>query len=100
MSSEMVFCRGCGKEIHSSAAACPQCGAPQRESIGTKSRLAAVLLAFFLGSFGAHKFYLGRIGLGFLYLVFFWTGIPALLGLIEAIIYLTMTEQAFTAKYG
>ena len=25
----MVFCRGCGKEIHSSAPACPQCGAPQ-----------------------------------------------------------------------
>ncbi|MFM2408896.1 MAG: hypothetical protein RL358_1638 [Pseudomonadota bacterium] len=25
----MVFCRGCGKEIHESAPACPQCGAPQ-----------------------------------------------------------------------
>lgn len=25
----MVFCRGCGKEIHDSAPACPHCGAPQ-----------------------------------------------------------------------
>ena len=25
----MVFCRGCAKEIHSTASACPQCGAPQ-----------------------------------------------------------------------
>jgi hypothetical protein len=24
-----VFCRGCGKEIHETAPACPQCGAPQ-----------------------------------------------------------------------
>jgi Tfp pilus assembly major pilin PilA len=25
----MVFCRGCGKEIHESAPTCPKCGAPQ-----------------------------------------------------------------------
>ena len=24
----MVFCRGCGKEIHESAPMCPHCGAP------------------------------------------------------------------------
>jgi uncharacterized membrane protein YhaH (DUF805 family) len=26
----MVFCRGCGKEIHETAVTCPQCGAPQQ----------------------------------------------------------------------
>jgi hypothetical protein len=26
----MVFCRGCGKELHETAITCPQCGAPQR----------------------------------------------------------------------
>jgi hypothetical protein len=26
---EMVFCRGCGKQIHETAPACPGCGAPQ-----------------------------------------------------------------------
>lgn len=25
----MVFCRGCGKEIHETANSCPNCGAPQ-----------------------------------------------------------------------
>ena len=29
-----------------------------------KSRIAAALLAFFLGGFGVHKFYLGKIGQG------------------------------------
>ncbi len=48
-----------------------------------KDEVAGVLLALFLGSFGMHQFYLRRIGLGALYLVFFWTGIPGLLGLIE-----------------
>lgn len=26
----MIFCRGCGKEIHDSALSCPSCGAPQK----------------------------------------------------------------------
>ncbi|RBA22906.1 zinc ribbon domain-containing protein [Herminiimonas fonticola] len=28
----MVFCRGCGKDIHDSAVTCPHCGAPQTSS--------------------------------------------------------------------
>lgn len=31
----MVFCKGCGKEIHESAPTCPHCGAPQ--SIATSN---------------------------------------------------------------
>lgn len=30
--------------------------------VSPKSRLATTLLAFFLGEFGAHRFYLGKIG--------------------------------------
>ncbi|WP_293401707.1 hypothetical protein [Polaromonas sp.] len=26
----MVYCRGCGKQIHETALACPECGAPQK----------------------------------------------------------------------
>ncbi len=48
-----------------------------------KDEVAGVLLALFLGSFGLHHFYLKRTGLGVLYLCFFWTGIPGLLGFIE-----------------
>ena len=31
----MMFCRGCGKEIHESAPTCPQCGAPQGTATAT-----------------------------------------------------------------
>jgi TM2 domain-containing membrane protein YozV len=49
-----------------------------------RDEVIAVLLAVFLGTFGIHHFYLRRNGLGALYLLFFWTGIPSLLGFIEA----------------
>jgi hypothetical protein len=32
----MVFCRGCGKEIHDTAPVCPLCGAPQDSISGRK----------------------------------------------------------------
>jgi len=48
-----------------------------------RDELVGVLLAFFLGCFGIHHFYLNRVGLGVLYLCFCWTGIPAILGVIE-----------------
>jgi TM2 domain-containing membrane protein YozV len=48
-----------------------------------RDELIGVLLALFLGTFGAHHFYLRRTGLGILYLCFFWTGIPAIAGFIE-----------------
>src|SRR5690554_3028666 len=38
-----------------------------------KSKTTAGLLAIFLGAFGIHKFYLGRTGMGILYLLFCWT---------------------------
>jgi TM2 domain-containing membrane protein YozV len=54
----------------------------QYESV-RRDEVVGVLLALFLGCFGVHHFYLGRTGLGILYLCFCWTGIPAILGLIE-----------------
>ncbi|MCO4856048.1 hydrogenase maturation nickel metallochaperone HypA [Herbaspirillum sp. WGmk3] len=33
----MVFCRGCGKEIHDTAPLCPHCGAPQTQATSTTS---------------------------------------------------------------
>ena len=48
-----------------------------------RDELVGILLALFLGTFGAHHFYLRRTGLGILYLCFFWSGIPAIMGFIE-----------------
>jgi len=48
-----------------------------------RDEVVGILLALFLGAFGAHHFYLRRTGLGILYICFFWTGITAVLGFIE-----------------
>lgn len=66
----------------------------------TKSKTTAVILALFLGDIGIHKFYLGQAGQGILYLLFCWTFIPVILAIIDIIIYLTMSEESFQAKYG
>ena len=52
-------------------------------SMVRKDVTVAILLAFFLGSFGAHRFYLGEIGMGCLYLIFCWTLIPHLIAFVE-----------------
>lgn len=54
-----VYCRGCGKETHETAETCPSCGAPQN-IVGDKHKVVAALLAFFTGSLGIHRFYLGQ----------------------------------------
>jgi TM2 domain-containing membrane protein YozV len=48
-----------------------------------RDEVVGILLALFLGTFGAHHFYLRRTGLGILYACFFWSGIPSILGFIE-----------------
>jgi TM2 domain-containing membrane protein YozV len=51
-----------------------------------KNPTTAVLLALFLGGLGIHKFYLGQNSQGILYLLFFWTYIPALIAFFEAFV--------------
>jgi TM2 domain-containing membrane protein YozV len=48
-----------------------------------RDEVVGILLALFLGTFGVHHFYLRRTGLGILYCVFCWSGIPTILGFIE-----------------
>ena len=90
------FCSNCGKELPDNARACPSCGqmveakqeqpaqspiivnvenknsnvntAPVAAAGVTRNKWVALLLCFFLGFLGAHKFYEGKTGMGILYL--------------------------------
>lgn len=99
--SETKYCPGCGKALHVSARSCPACGASfERPLLTSRNKVIAALLAIFLGGFGIHKFYLGQKGWGLVYLLFFWTVIPGIVGFIEGIIYLCMSDERFAEKYG
>nr|WP_082866820.1 TM2 domain-containing protein [Paenibacillus elgii] len=43
--------------------------APQHQNKSPKSFVAALLLAFFFGSLGVHRFYVGKVGTGILMLI-------------------------------
>jgi TM2 domain-containing membrane protein YozV len=102
------FCHACGAVLDARAEICPKCGVRQPVTGGSlgattasgRNRIAAALFAIFLGGLGIHKFYLGKVGQGILYLVFCWTVIPSIIGLIEGIIYLVQSDAEFAAKYG
>ena len=104
------YCHHCGSMIAALAEICPKCGvrqpsAPRYDGLSTvapngKSKLAAALFALFLGGFGIHKFYLGQVGWGVVYLLFCWTLIPTIAGFIEGIVLLVMSEPDFVRKYG
>ena len=64
-----------------------------------RKKLIVSGLAILFGSFGAHKFYLGKPWLGALYLFFSWTTIPFLVSLIEGFHYLFMSRDEFLLKY-
>ena len=84
------FCKHCGGQIPADAVMCTMCGrqvefmqgAPVQPQVvinnantnfggmpGTpKDKVTALLLLIFLGGFGAHKFYEGKVGMGILYI--------------------------------
>ncbi|MDS7968226.1 NINE protein [Acinetobacter sp. V117_2] len=100
--TQTKFCYACGQQIDVRAEICPKCGVRQQDVriTGRKSKVAAGVFALLLGGFGAHKFYLGRVGQGILYLIFCWTFIPALIAFIEGILYLCSSDEDFAKKYG
>ena len=72
-------------------------------AVGSKSKVAAGLLALFLGGLGIHKFYLGYVGAGIVHLILSFTiiGIPVnwVVCIIEAIIYFTKSDGDFHETY-
>jgi len=95
-----AVCRDCTREVDGKVY-CSSCAVSASVvQTSTKSKLAAGLLAILLGGLGIHRFYLGHIGLGLVYLLFCWTGIPSIIGIVEGIIYLTMSDEEFARRYG
>ncbi|MEL6945489.1 MAG: NINE protein [Bacteroidota bacterium] len=64
-----------------------------------KDKNVAAVLAFFLGTFGVHRFYLGQIWLGILHCIFMFTGIPTIIGFIDAMVFFSMDQDRFEGKY-
>lgn len=98
------FCSSCGEIVKKAAEICTECGVrldgvDSQSPESNKDRTTAGILAILLGGIGAHKFYLNETGMGILYLVFCWTFIPAIVGLIEGILYLTKSDREFQQKY-
>ncbi len=66
----MIFCSECGKKMSSNAHACPACGCPNATLTktinglykGKKSVPVYLILCWFLGIIGAHRYYAGKIG--------------------------------------
>lgn len=77
----MSYCQNCGYEVKDDDAFCPNCGqslngqsaprsAKTRDANSSdKSALVALLLAIFVGALGVHRFYVGKIGTGVLWLL-------------------------------
>ena len=98
----MVFMNAGGGGGGASSAAAASSGGTLGQGLpeAGKSRTVAAVLALLFGGIGAHKFYLGQGFQGLLYLVFCWTFIPAILGVIAGISYLGMSDRKFAEKYG
>lgn len=120
ISSTARKCRYCGEWV---ARQCDRCRTPIRDEwaargrcaecsrqalvehtgaplTGRRDRVTAALFALLLGGFGAHKFYLGRTGMGLVYFLFCWTFIPSLVALFEGISYLTQSDEEFRHRHG
>lgn len=86
-----MYCSNCGKQITDGTKFCPECGASQAGAAATqqpvinvvnnntnvnknfggyipKNKWVAFFLCLFLGYFGAHRFYVGKIGTGIIWL--------------------------------
>jgi TM2 domain-containing membrane protein YozV len=96
------YCDACAVGIDPGTRVCPTCGANQERAVtantsGVSERkiLPAFLLCFLLGVFGAHRFYVGKIGTAILMIVTIGgLGIWALIDLIMIVV------GAFTDKEG
>lgn len=113
-----MFCPHCGAEIRDDDAYCEKCGASvnptkstsfkdgfasnmssdlkdasnfKSNNISPCSRLIAALLCWFLGGFGAHRFYTGKTTSAVFMLLFCWTFVPCIIAIVDFIMILCGT---------
>jgi TM2 domain-containing membrane protein YozV len=63
------------------------------------NKVALVLITFFFGAIGGHKYYVKKHGLGILYLLFIWTAIPSIVAFVEFVIYIIKSEEDLEQAY-
>lgn len=70
------YCTDCGKQLSTKAAACPNCGAPRtiiesNDNVqkGQNKFVPALLLCWFTGTLGIHRFYTGHTTIGIIQLL-------------------------------
>lgn len=122
--TQQTYCYACGSPTDPRAEICPKCGVRQpSHAAAGKNRMSAALLALFLGSIGTHRFYLGHVVLGLVYLfgllipaitaaILFYEDrtqlaqifrglsfVPTIASFIEAVVFLCMSDASFAARY-
>ncbi|WP_297639763.1 NINE protein [uncultured Clostridium sp.] len=102
------FCQACGTErVNPNQEVCLNCGVEfKKVGNGDKKKTPALLLALFLGGFGAHLFYVGRAGKAMLYIAltlsgFLTCGVTTIIaGVLEIIDIVFICTDKFTDSEG
>ena len=99
----MIYCRECGARHSDRAKSCPKCGYVQYDL--SKSVGVYLLLCWFLGIFGAHRFYAGKTGSGIAMCILTFTivgvlvtGVWALIDFIVGVCNINTPENLFAHK--
>lgn len=113
---EKKYCSNCGTGVAVNQVICVNCGFTLKSGDmktiqqnncrnAQHSRILAALLALFIGWLGIHKFYYRSWGWGLVYAgfvvltCFYGFLLTDILGIIEAILLFTMSDEKFNEKY-
>jgi TM2 domain-containing membrane protein YozV len=101
----VAYCSNCGKPTDPNAVVCVSCGVGFKSANKECNKIAAGLLAIFLGYLGIHKFIMGYTKEGVIMLLVsivtcgMAAGVMWIIGIIEGIIYLTKSDEDFVNTY-
>ena len=90
----MIYCSECGEKMSDEADRCPHCGCPNKTLVksinklynGNKSIAVYLVLCWFLGFLGVHRYYAGKTGSAIVMTILTITIVGAAITVIWAII--------------